>query len=41
MTIGITPPRPEKKRTATIFIATGLIGTAIGVAGLFLFVITS
>jgi len=35
MTVGITPPTPEKKRGATIFIATGLIGTVVGVAALF------
>jgi len=40
MTVGITPPKPEKKRAATIFIATGLLGTIIGVAVLFGFVIT-
>ena len=40
MTVGITPPKPEKKRAATIFIATGLLGTVIGVGVLFSFVIT-
>jgi hypothetical protein len=38
MTVGITPPKPEKKRAATIFIASGLIGS-VGVAVLFLFVV--
>jgi hypothetical protein len=40
LTVGITPPQPEKKRTATIFIATGLLGTVAGVAALFVFVVT-
>jgi hypothetical protein len=40
MTVGITPPTPEKKRTATIFIATGLIGTVVGVAALFALLMT-
>ena len=40
MTVGITPPRPERKRAATIFIATGLFSTVIGIAGLFIFVVT-
>ena len=40
MTVGITPPTPEKKRTATIFIATGLIGTVVGVASLFALLMT-
>lgn len=31
MTMGITPPKPEQKRAATIFIATGLFGTIAGV----------
>ncbi len=30
MTVGITPPKPEKKREATIFIATGLLRAKIG-----------
>jgi hypothetical protein len=40
MTVGITPPTPEKKRVATVFIATGLIGTVVGVAGLFALLMT-
>lgn len=31
ITVGITPPTPEKKRSAIIFIATGLLGTAAGI----------
>jgi hypothetical protein len=31
MTVGITPPKPEQKRAAVIFIATGLLGTIAGV----------
>jgi hypothetical protein len=31
MTVGITPPKPEQRRAATIFIATGLFGTIAGV----------
>jgi hypothetical protein len=34
MTVGITPPKPEQKRAATIFIATGLFGTIAGVLAL-------
>ncbi len=40
MTVGITPPTPEKKRRATIFIATGLLGTVVGIAALFAFVVS-
>jgi hypothetical protein len=40
MTVGITPPKPENKRSATIFIATGLLGTVVAIAALFTFVIT-
>lgn len=40
MTVGITPPKPEKKRSATIFIASGLILTVVAVAALFIFVVT-
>jgi hypothetical protein len=35
LTVGITPPTPQTKRFATIFIASGLIGTVITVAALF------
>lgn len=38
--MGITPPIPEKKRTATIFIATALLGLTIALVALFLFVVT-
>jgi hypothetical protein len=31
MTVGITPPKPERRRTAVIFIAAGLVGTVVGV----------
>lgn len=37
MTVGITPPTPDRKRVATIFIASGLIGSVLGVAALFVF----
>jgi hypothetical protein len=40
ITVGITPPKPEQRRAATIFIASGLIGTVLGVAALFAFVIS-
>ncbi|NYF53100.1 hypothetical protein [Tunturiibacter gelidoferens] len=40
MTVGITPPKPENKRSATIFIATGLLGTVVGIIALFVFVLT-
>ena len=39
MTVGITQPKPDKRRVATIFIASGLIGTVLGVAALFVFVL--
>lgn len=29
VTMGITPPTPEKKRAATIYIACGLAGAAV------------
>ncbi len=34
MTVGITPPKPEQRRGAIIFIATGLFGTIAGVLAL-------
>jgi hypothetical protein len=40
MAVGITRPTPEKKRIAKIFIASGLIGSVLGVAALFLFIVT-
>lgn len=39
MTVGITQPTPEKRLTATIFIATGILGTIFGVAALFVFAV--
>jgi hypothetical protein len=39
MTVGITPPKPEQRRVAVIFIATGLFGTIAGVLALVGFVI--
>jgi hypothetical protein len=39
MAVGITKPTAKKRRVATIFIASGLIGTVLGVTALFLFVI--
>jgi hypothetical protein len=39
MTVGITPPKPDKRRTAVIFIATGLFGTIAAVLALVGFVI--
>ena len=38
--VGITPPKPEKRRIATLFIGTGLAGTVLGVAALLAFLIT-
>jgi hypothetical protein len=40
ITVGITPPTPENKRSATIFIASGLVGTVLGVAALLAFVLS-
>ncbi len=39
MTVGITPPKPEQRRAAVIFIATGLFGTVAAVLTLVGFVI--
>ena len=39
MVVGITQPTPTKRRVATLFIASGLIGTVLGVTALFVFVI--
>ena len=39
MAVGITRPTPEKRRVAKIFIASGLIGSVLGVAALFVFII--
>ncbi len=38
--VGITPPKPEKKRGATIFIGTALVATVVGLVGLIAFLIT-
>jgi hypothetical protein len=40
MTVGITQPKPEKRLTATIFIATGILGTVLIIVALFLFAVT-
>lgn len=37
VTMGITPPTPEKKRVATIFIGTAMIASVVGVVLLFVF----
>lgn len=39
MTFGITPPRPDRRRVAAIFIGSGLLLTVAGVLALFLAVI--
>jgi hypothetical protein len=39
MTFGITPPRPERRRVAAIFINAILLVTVLGVLALFLAVI--
>ncbi len=39
MTVGITPPKPERKRAATIFIATALSATVCGVVAMLAFVL--
>jgi hypothetical protein len=39
MTVGITPPKPEHKRVATIFIATGIFAAIALMVGLFVVVI--
>lgn len=35
MTFGITPPKPERRRVASIFIGGALFCVIVGVAGLF------
>ena len=40
LVVGITRPTPQKKRVAKIFIASGLIGSVLGVAALFLFIVS-
>jgi hypothetical protein len=39
MTFGITPPRPENRRTAALFIGAGIFLTLLAVLGLFAAVI--
>ncbi len=39
MTFGITPPKPERRRVAAIFIGSGLLLTVLGVLALFIAVI--
>jgi len=39
LTVGITQPTPERKRFATLFIASGLLGTVAGIAALFGFIV--
>jgi hypothetical protein len=38
--MGITPPRPEKKRIATVFIGTGLIATVVAIVSMLAFLIS-
>jgi hypothetical protein len=39
MAVGITRPTPQKKRVAKIYIASGLVGSVLGIIALFLFVV--
>lgn len=39
MTFGITPPRPERRRVAAIFIGSAMLLTIVAVLGLFIGVI--
>lgn len=39
LTVGITPPRPEQRRMASIFIATGVFGTVAGVVAFVCFLV--
>lgn len=39
MTFGITPPRPERRRVAAIFIGSAMLLTIVAVLGLFVGVI--
>jgi hypothetical protein len=39
MTFGITPPKPERRRAAALFIGSGLFLTLAGVLALFIAVI--
>ncbi len=41
MTFGITPPRPERRRAASIFIGSALFLTVAGVLALFIAVIVN
>jgi len=38
--VGITPPKPEKKRAATLIIGAALIATVLGLVGLIAFLVT-
>ncbi len=38
--VGITPPKPEKRRAATIIIGTALIATVVGLVALIAFLIS-
>jgi len=40
MTVGITRPTQKKKHVATIFIASGLIGSILGAAAMLVFLIS-
>ena len=35
MTFGITPPKPERRRIAALFIGSAMLLTGMGVVGLF------
>ena len=39
MTFGITPPKPERRRVAAIFIGSALLLTVAGILALFIVVI--
>lgn len=39
MTFGITPPRPERRRVAAVFIGSAMFLTILAVCGLFIGVI--
>ena len=39
MTFGITPPKPERKRVAAVFIGSAMLLTGVGILGLFVAVI--
>ena len=35
LTFGITPPKPERRRVAAVFIGSAMLLTAVGIVGLF------